>query len=386
MPTSDHTPSILIASNSTSDAALIEQLIVREFGKVSISTNPEKSAADFVQQQPDILVLGFSNLEASERYYLGLYRLCADIHKKPHRTIVLCTKEEVQRAYTCCRDGLFDDYVLFWPITQDTPRLLMAVHHASFALNAKTRNGPTASDFAGPARRLAELKDVLEQKMLQGGEHIDKTGHAINQVEQEVHESLERFSEQCIQSELPKGNAAKAKNELDHLKKGYIQESFAKASDSVPPLKQWVDELKQECAPHLECAESLSAMAHQLSKLILVVDDDAFQRKVIGQILEAGKYRIALAASGEEAIKTLEKERPAVILMDFEMPGMNGIEVILQIKSIAKYSDIPIIMLTARSDKDVLNASAMAGVIDFIAKPCKRDMLIEKISKILGNL
>jgi len=70
---------------------------------------------------------------------------------------MLCTKEEVRHAYVLCRDGLFDDYVLFWPVSNDAPRLLMAVHHATHELASMATQQPRAVEFLAQARRLAEL-------------------------------------------------------------------------------------------------------------------------------------------------------------------------------------------------------------------------------------
>ena len=117
---------ILVASDKTEDAALVKKLLDTEFGKVCTSTDPDQTAADFDRNRPDVLVLAFDSIEKSERHNLGLYRHSATIHVQPHRTIVLCGKEEVQRAFRLCREGIFDDYVLFWPMTHDAPRLPMS--------------------------------------------------------------------------------------------------------------------------------------------------------------------------------------------------------------------------------------------------------------------
>ena len=74
---------ILIASDNASDAALVKKLLDPEFEHTFISTDPNRAKEDFERRHPDVLVLAFNALEKSERYYLGLYRLCPSIHQHP---------------------------------------------------------------------------------------------------------------------------------------------------------------------------------------------------------------------------------------------------------------------------------------------------------------
>ena len=121
---------ILVATDVVDDAAMVKDILGEEFKRVFVSTDPARAVADFEQHRPDVLVLAFNQLEKSERYYLGLYRLCKAVHQHPHRTVILCNKDEVKRVYELCMKDFFDDYILFWPMTYDPCRLLMSVHYA----------------------------------------------------------------------------------------------------------------------------------------------------------------------------------------------------------------------------------------------------------------
>jgi len=74
----------------------------------------------------------------SEQYYLGLFRLSANIHTIAHSAIVLTTLEGEKAAYELCRQELFDDYVLFWPFREASIRLLMTVHREMQYVNSST--------------------------------------------------------------------------------------------------------------------------------------------------------------------------------------------------------------------------------------------------------
>jgi CheY-like chemotaxis protein len=388
MTTSDlNAASILIATDNVTDADMIQKHLEVEFGNVFTSTVPDKAVPDFELHQPDVLLLAFDSLEKSERHYLEIYRRSHKIHSRPHRTVILCNKDEVRRVYELCKKELFDDYILFWPMTHDSTRMLMAVHHALRALAVDRAGEPSVAEFAAQARRLAELEIILDQRMTQGGQHIEATRQAMAQAEQKIGAALDGFSRRLIQDDLVDGCAVKKggdlENEIRRLKSEEVQQHFRVAAESVKPLKQWAQDFKQECAPHLESARALNAMAGRVQAVVLIVDDDEFQHKIISKILEGENYRLIFAVSGMEALSVLRKTHPDLILMDVMMPGMDGLEVVRQMKSAPHLADIPIVMITGKSDKEIVMESLKAGAIDFVVKPFDPDTLLGKVRQLL---
>lgn len=382
---------IFIASDSANEASLVEKLLRDEYENVFIHTDPDGAAKEFDQLKPDVLVLVFNDLERLERFYLGLFRLSEVIHQQPHRTVILCHKEEVRAAYELCRKGLFDDYVLFWPLPQDSPRLLMAVHHALRELTAHhgdDASGPTVADFASEARRLANLEAVLARQMELGGKHIEEIRKAIAQTEHDVGSSLDRLSQQLFQglgAKLGVEESGQLEKEIGQLKSDEIRDDFRAADESIEPLSQWVDELKQECDPHMGSIRAMNTMVDQVPSIVLVVDDDVFQHKIVKKILEGENYRVLCAASGIEALGMMHQRLPDVILMDFVMPEMNGAEVIRKLKAVPKFATIPIIMITGKGEKSVVTEAIQAGAIDFVVKPYDREKLITKVTHAIAG-
>ncbi len=380
---------ILIASDSTADAALVKKLLDPEFDHVFTSMDPERAVEDFEQRRPDVLVLAFNALEKSERYYLGLYRRGGKLNLQDHRTIILCDKDEVKRVYELCRRQHFDDYVLFWPMTNDAPRLPMSVHHALRDLAATRGEGPAPAEFAAQARRLAELEAVLDHQLAQGGQRIEAASRAMEQAELGVGEALDGFSRRLMQGELPEVAEIKSvdglKREINRIRRDEIGQSFNAAAELVQPLKQWADEFRQECSPHIESARALKAMAERIRPVVLVVDDDDFQRKIVGKLLETQNYRLVFAASGADALSMLRTMRPDVILMDVVMPEIDGMEATRRLKTIPHFTDVPVVMITGKSDGNVVLDSIKAGATDFVVKPFDRETLIAKIARALGT-
>lgn len=373
---------VLVASDSTTDAELVKKLLSSEFGKVFTSTSEDKAAGDFDQQRPDVLVLAFDALEKSERYYLGLFRRSSTSHLQPHRTIILCNKNEVQRAYALCCDGLFDDYVLFWPMTHDAPRLPMAVRLALRELAALGDGGPTAAEFAAQARRLSELEALLEQQMAQSGQQVENASHAMEHAEHEISAALDGFS-RCLPDMVEARNVAGMKQEIDRLKQEEVGQNFRTIAQSLQPLTRLAKEFRQECRPHIESLRSLNALAKRVRPAVLVVDDDKFQHKIVSKILEDENYYLMFAASGVEALSILRKVHPDLILMDVMMPGMDGLEITKQIKAAPRLAGIPIIMITGKSEKKTVTESLKAGATSFVVKPFDRGTLLGKVAQAL---
>ena len=387
MNTPKHTSAkILIATDIIPDATLVRDMLIGEFDHVFISTDPARVVEDFELHRPDVLILAFNELEKSERYYLGLYRLCKAVHQHPHRTVILCNKDEVKRVYELCMKDFFDDYVLFWPMTYDTSRLQMSVHYALRDMASLNAEGPSAAEFAAQARRLAELETALDLQVARGGQHIEAASRAMKQVEQEVGTSLDGFSQRLINGDLSDSveikNADGLKKEISHLKQDGMQH-FRTAAESTQPLKQWAHELKQECEPLMESARALNAMAESIRSTVMVVDDDEFQRKIIGQLLQAENYQLIFATDGVDALNILRKTRPDIILMDVMMPDMDGMEATRRLKAIPHFAKTPVIMITGKSEGNVVIDSLKAGASDFVVKPFDRATLLAKIAHAL---
>ena len=100
---------------------------------------------------------------------------------------------------------------------------------------------------------------------------------------------------------------------------------------------------------------------------VLVVDDDREMRDLLSSLLDGEGYDVIIGSNGEEAIELAEKENPQVILLDFEMPGIDGIEACKRLKSGEQTASIPIIMITAYTNKKP--DAVEAGVDDFVNKP-----------------
>lgn len=120
-------------------------------------------------------------------------------------------------------------------------------------------------------------------------------------------------------------------------------------------------------------------MARADLPLVLVVDDEPAQRALLSYNLEASGFRVVTAADGEEALVLIAEEAPDVILLDWMLPRLSGIEVCRQIKSRPAGRDAAVIMVSARSEESDLVRGLETGADDYITKPYSVNELLARV-------
>ena len=117
-------------------------------------------------------------------------------------------------------------------------------------------------------------------------------------------------------------------------------------------------------------------------KTIFIVDDSDTNLAAAEDALE-DFFNIMTLPSAEKMFSLLEKVKPNLILLDIEMPGMNGFEALEKLKSNSSYSDIPVVFLTGTSDASIEERSNKLGAVGVITKPFTAQVMLEKLKVIL---
>lgn len=116
-----------------------------------------------------------------------------------------------------------------------------------------------------------------------------------------------------------------------------------------------------------------------LDSKILVVDDEPENLRIVGEVLKRDGLPFIFATNGEEALEAVAEEAPVLILLDIMMPGDDGITVCKKLKENPVSAHIPVIFLTAKSEKEHIVEGFSAGGIDYITKPFFRQELLARI-------
>ena len=120
--------------------------------------------------------------------------------------------------------------------------------------------------------------------------------------------------------------------------------------------------------------------------LILVVDDEPDIVRVVSRIMQSCEYTVQTAQDGPEALEKARAERPDVIILDLNLPGMNGFEVTKRLRADKATRAIPIVMMTAAyvSIEDARRGND-SGADEYVVKPFLREVLVHNVQRLLNR-
>ncbi|MED5388670.1 MAG: Hpt domain-containing protein [Pseudomonadota bacterium] len=138
--------------------------------------------------------------------------------------------------------------------------------------------------------------------------------------------------------------------------------------------------------PQEPVADEADAEPQRDTPLVMVTDDSVTVRKVTTRLLERNGYEVVTAKDGMDAIAKLEDIRPDVMLLDIEMPRMDGFEVATHVRHDSRLQDVPIIMITSRTGEKHRERAFDIGVNCYMGKPFQENELLSTIRELLGEL
>jgi len=345
---------ILIAADAAAHAEAAAAALRGEFEDITCSVGADRIVTDFDRERAPLLVLAFEQVASAERYLRALEQSSESLHAFAHRRLLLCRRDELRLAYDRCLQGLFDDYVTFWPTDADTQRLTMAAHHAARELNAMALRSQRQLDWVREAQGLEQLEPQLSASATW---------------------LLERVDEALRQGEGLRGSVLESAHELEAR--------VAALQNTLNWMRHWALHLGDEWHAVVEAARRLRAQAARTRPLVLVVDDDEFQHRLLARMLGDTGVDLLFTTSVGDAMSLLQARRPDCIFMDIGLPDLNGIDAVRMIKSAANNADLRIVMLTGVRDETALQRSLEAGASGFIAKPFNRAMLLARMRGLL---
>lgn len=116
---------------------------------------------------------------------------------------------------------------------------------------------------------------------------------------------------------------------------------------------------------------------------ILIAEDDELLAELLGHVLSQAGYEVLYARDGEQALELIEATRPTGIILDCMMPGINGFDVLREIKMNFKTAEIPVLMLSARGlEQDIIGGLTL-GADEYVVKPFMPEELLARLKRIL---
>ena len=121
-----------------------------------------------------------------------------------------------------------------------------------------------------------------------------------------------------------------------------------------------------------------------MSKTILVVDDASMIRNLASKTAEAAGYKVVTAEDGMDGLAKLAENEIDFLFSDINMPQMNGLEMVEQIRKNPKYEFLPIVMLTTEKKEELKSQGKALGVKAWLVKPFNKNKLLTVLEKLLG--
>lgn len=122
----------------------------------------------------------------------------------------------------------------------------------------------------------------------------------------------------------------------------------------------------------------------EFSRNVLIIDDSKPMRAILRQICSTlGFVHIVEAGDGKEALRALRANDISLVISDWHMPNMDGMQFIQEVKSLPEYEDLPIIVVTTEAEKSKILVALMNGVADYIVKPFIEATVKQKITAVM---
>jgi two-component system chemotaxis response regulator CheY len=124
-------------------------------------------------------------------------------------------------------------------------------------------------------------------------------------------------------------------------------------------------------------------MDKQVKRKIIIAEDSVSIREAIAFGLEAEGYEVEKAENGLEALKKFDGSKIDMLLTDFHMPEMNGLELIRNVRNLEGYRNLPILVLTTENQKELILQAKQAGGTGWLAKPFSMEKLVQTIRRLV---
>ena len=338
--------------------------------------NLETGRRVFKENKPHLLLLSFRTLELAKSYYLSLLG-DKELHEIVlHQTILLCPPEEAKKAATLAIESQIDDYFIFDPIS-DPHRLRLCVHHA---LNRRV----VRTELSESQANLKTVLDFIRKMFNLGTELQAKSAESYARLFQGIAEKLDHFAQKMAGQELSDTvqviNHTKLSQHFHRLKNDEFKPEFKTSGEHLGDLhKRLVDELNE----YIEQFQRQIQKDRKSSCSFLIIDRHPGSIKLLKMILESEGHHVNAATDVKHAVVLALKRRPHLILMEALMPEINGIELTRRFKQHPTLKDIPIVIVTTHPSTEVAELSVKVGASNIIAKPVRRQVLLEKIEQVL---
>jgi len=237
-------------------------------------------------------------------------------------------------------------------------------------------SGATADKIA-EAAQTGGMRGLWES----GLAHVLRGESSLDELMRVVDVPLEEGAEQVLKAVTPAGEPA-GRTSGQGLASGALAQAAAEVAEAAR------DNPAVFGAGSFELLDGLAAAPPKVARLrrkVLLVDDEDALRRVMRDLLEREGYVVAEARDGVQALDQVDRTGPDVIVLDLNLPGLDGYSVLSHLRSRPATADIPVVVLTAKGDEDNEVRVFELGADDFLTKPFRARALSARLDAVLGR-
>jgi CheY-like chemotaxis protein len=370
---------MLAVSDSAEELANLRYLLAGEFGQYLESGSATDALKLIYKFRPTVLVLVFQRLETAEKFHRTLHASDGRFDDVRLQTVLLCDSSEEERAYSLCQSGTFDDFVAHRPLP-DPYRIQLSIHQALRRHTHMNQASLISDELTGVTARLGRFIELAGRRSAQGDGQHRETIRAFQMYTHNLSEGLEEL-QQALKGTRGGASAANHDTEVDRHFANFRQQKLEGGQEALLEVFNETDTLLKHLKNDYDtCAAEVAASPPSPDSLkVLLVDDDETYREILSTMLRDNGIVAIEAEDGAAALSVLQHTTPNIILLDYQMPGMDGIATLEKIKADEATRDIPVIMLTVTNARETVTRSIDAGADEFIVKPSDRQTILARV-------
>ena len=379
----NHPDIVMIYQERDSVEPAIQQIMELGLDFKAYKYNP-KQLKELTAMKPKVLLLSSNNVKNTIEVYIDYLEEYKQ-NIAPHSAILLINNRETFRAYLACENGLFDDYAIINPLNEPYRLKLALLQELKLITNYKNDSleelindgdDELASCIEhGVALKKSFLRDVTEceENILSATNAVIEDEEAKAILQSLIGISLEQMNEKVsknIQHIVDQLIELKASNQE-------IKANFEEAN--TPKNKTMVGVNTQLLTADDDGSDPVQSASY---KVLVAEPSDIFSR-VIDKIFSETVFNYVLVNDGKEALEKIHELKPDVLLLAYDLPGINGLEITRTIRQ--EGNQVPVVAYAQYANREAIKRWIPLGLSGYLIKPSKKSAILKSINKAVNS-
>lgn len=350
-----------------------------------VATSEGDAISLYEKISPRIILFYHGSVEESEKLYFQILRSSTIVDNESHQAVVLCDHGMVNDAYERCKMNVFFDYVVINP-GHDRIRINLVIDRILASLKQE-KNHLGKRELAKAGRVVARYRNELGNVLDKSGIVTDGTTQSFTELTRKMQDDVKQLTDRIKQRSQGESSRESMMKVVDEELEQYKNETVATDLDSTQKqidniVSRWSKELGKVQDKYTPAVDKLDELSVASKKLILVVEDNEMYGDIVANIIDStGEYEAKLERSLHQGLAGMVCDRPDLVFLDYELPDGNADDFLYKVSQLKELKDIPVIMLTSHSTKDIVNTVLTQGAVDFVVKPANKELIVNKIKK-----